>query len=181
MKRRKFNPNVKPFSKATYELRVKLSERLGRGTNSQTLLGLRQLLNKYNREFGTQFTTKKSIGPAQYAHLLQFFGIQDYPEKELNEITNFNSKKKRKQRQDFFKTPEWQQLRYKILIKYGRKCMCCGAEPKDGVQLHVDHIKPRSKYPELELDEGNLQVLCEDCNMGKSNIYQHDFREDTVH
>jgi len=42
--------------------------------------------------------------------------------------------------------------------------------------LHVDHIKPRSKYPELSLTFSNLQILCEDCNFGKSNIDQTDWR-----
>ena len=46
----------------------------------------------------------------------------------------------------------------------------------DGAKMHVDHIKPRSKYPRLELDFDNLQVLCEDCNLGKSNRYKVDLR-----
>jgi hypothetical protein len=51
--------------------------------------------------------------------------------------------------------------------------MACGA--KDGAP-HIDHIKPRSKYPELELDEDNLQVLCKDCNYGKGAEFEDDFR-----
>ena len=35
--------------------------------------------------------------------------------------------------------------------------------------VHVDHIKPRSKYPKLALVKSNLQVMCEDCNLGKVN------------
>ncbi|RYZ77711.1 MAG: hypothetical protein EOP05_00795 [Proteobacteria bacterium] len=42
--------------------------------------------------------------------------------------------------------------------------------------MHVDHIKPRSKYPHLELEFSNLQVLCRQCNFGKSNKYEDDFR-----
>jgi 5-methylcytosine-specific restriction endonuclease McrA len=42
--------------------------------------------------------------------------------------------------------------------------------------MHVDHIKPRSKYPALELAEDNLQVLCELCNIGKSNTNETDWR-----
>lgn len=79
---------------------------------------------------------------------------------------------------DFYRSREWRELRYEALIRCGRRCMCCGAQPKDGIILHVDHVKPRSKYPHLELDINNLQVLCEDCNLGKSNIYEHDFREE---
>ena len=43
--------------------------------------------------------------------------------------------------------------------------------------MHVDHIKPRSTHPHLSLDESNLQVLCDDCNVGKSNRYEDDWRK----
>lgn len=74
----------------------------------------------------------------------------------------------------FYRTKEWRQLRFKALLKYGRACMCCNATNKP---LHVDHVKPRSKYPELELELSNLQILCEDCNMGKGGWSEADFRE----
>jgi 5-methylcytosine-specific restriction endonuclease McrA len=67
----------------------------------------------------------------------------------------------------FYDSREWQELRYRVLRKYGATCQCCGATRRDGVRIHVDHIKPRSRFPSLELDENNLQVLCEPCNMGK--------------
>lgn len=35
--------------------------------------------------------------------------------------------------------------------------------------IHVDHIKPRSTFPQLEMDINNLQILCVDCNMGNPN------------
>lgn len=40
----------------------------------------------------------------------------------------------------------------------------------------MDHIKPRSKYPHLELVFNNLQILCKNCNQGKSNIDETDWR-----
>lgn len=74
---------------------------------------------------------------------------------------------------EFFDSREWQELRYRALIEYGRKCMCCGITK---AEFHVDHIKPRSKYPELALDFSNLQILCRACNLGKSNKDETDFR-----
>jgi hypothetical protein len=79
---------------------------------------------------------------------------------------------------DFFKSRSWLELRYKVLKKYGAKCMCCGATRADGVQIHVDHIKPRIKFPVLELEESNLQVLCSNCNIGKSYKDDTDWRTD---
>ena len=75
----------------------------------------------------------------------------------------------------FYASWEWKELRYKVLMKCGRKCMCCGDHPPHA-RLVVDHIKPRSKYPSLELDESNCQVLCNACNMGKSDKDETDFR-----
>ena len=77
----------------------------------------------------------------------------------------------------FFESQTWNNLRYQILKRDGFKCLCCGADGKQ-VQLHVDHIKPRSKYPDLELDESNLQTLCYSCNMGKGNKHEDSFKEE---
>ena len=75
---------------------------------------------------------------------------------------------------DFYKSDKWRRLRYKVIQKYEGRCMACKCRDKP---LHVDHIKPRSLHPELELSFNNLQVLCEDCNIGKSNIDETDWRE----
>lgn len=80
------------------------------------------------------------------------------------------------QKKAFYYSRAWLDLRYKALIKNDGRCECCGRSKKDGIKLHVDHIKPRSKFPELELVLSNLQVLCEDCNRGKSNIDDTDWR-----
>lgn len=77
----------------------------------------------------------------------------------------------------FLDSDEWKKLRYEALLKYGRRCACCGATPKDGIILHVDHIKPRSKFPELAMNIENLQILCEACNIGKGAWDQTNFKE----
>lgn len=76
----------------------------------------------------------------------------------------------------FYHTREWLQLRYRVLQRRGATCEACGSTRTHGVRIHVDHIKPRSKFPALELDENNLQVLCEPCNIGKSNKDSTDWR-----
>jgi hypothetical protein len=55
------------------------------------------------------------------------------------------------------------------VLKRDRKCVLCGAAPEidSEVRLHVDHIVPRSKGGSNEMS--NLQVLCSECNLGKSN------------
>jgi len=90
-----------------------------------------------------------------------------------------SGKRKYKQKskiKDFYKSPQWKELRYTALSLSEGSCQLCGAKASDEVQIHVDHIKPRSKYPELELDLDNIGVLCGDCNMGKSNYDEFDYR-----
>jgi 5-methylcytosine-specific restriction endonuclease McrA len=79
----------------------------------------------------------------------------------------------------FYDTGEWQHVRYKALKRGKGCCECCGATPTARNPLQVDHIKPRSKYPELSLVLSNLQVLCKDCNMGKSASDETDWRRVT--
>ena len=83
----------------------------------------------------------------------------------------------------FYISPEWRSLRARVLEKYECKCMMCGRSPKiHKIIIHVDHIRPRSKHPELSLEISNLQILCEDCNIGKSNRYDTDWRpESSLH
>ena len=76
----------------------------------------------------------------------------------------------------FYESPRWLDLRYRVLNKSGGCCKLCGCRASADNPLQVDHIKPRSKFPHLELAESNLQVLCRNCNQGKSNKDDTDWR-----
>lgn len=77
----------------------------------------------------------------------------------------------------FYVSKRWQKLRRTVLETYGRKCMQCDRVTGE---MHVDHIKPRSKFPELSLTFDNLQVLCRDCNMAKMHYHSTDYRNDSI-
>lgn len=77
----------------------------------------------------------------------------------------------------FLSTYEWRRVRMMALKKYGAVCQCCGASPKTGAVMNVDHIKPRKLFPALALELDNLQVLCHDCNHGKGNWDMTDWRD----
>ena len=85
------------------------------------------------------------------------------------------TKRKKRSNETFYESREWRELRYEALKLHGRQCLCCGQKAPN-VELHVDHIRPRSKFPSLELDINNLQILCKDCNLGKSNKDCIDYR-----
>ena len=78
---------------------------------------------------------------------------------------------------EFLSSYQWRKLRMEALKKYGPKCMCCGATPQTGAVMNVDHIKPRKLWPSLALDINNLQILCHECNHGKGNWDQTDWRQ----
>jgi hypothetical protein len=80
---------------------------------------------------------------------------------------------------EFYRSYRWRSLRTDALEgnreRFGAlTCECCLATTTG--QWHVDHIYPRSLYPDSALDPANLQVLCEDCNLGKRDRYATDWR-----
>lgn len=58
-------------------------------------------------------------------------------------------------------------LRDSVFKRDNYTCQKCGARRSDGVMLVVDHIVPLSKGGKTEL--GNLQTLCDRCNLGKGD------------
>ena len=60
-------------------------------------------------------------------------------------------------------------LRLKVLQRDNFRCVFCGKSPATdlGTKLHIDHIFPFSKGGKSILE--NLQTLCEECNLGKSD------------
>lgn len=86
----------------------------------------------------------------------------------------------------FYLSWDWRELRKKVLNEYGSTCQCCGASPKDKdmrgmpVKIVVDHIKPISKYWDARLKRANLQILCDECNQGKGAWDETDHRPSTA-
>jgi len=60
--------------------------------------------------------------------------------------------------------------RFRVMKRDNFSCRACGASPafSPGIALHIDHIIPWSRGGDT-VDE-NLQTLCEQCNLGKSNV-----------
>lgn len=108
--------------------------------------------------------------------------------KELKFYKDINNKKKIRFKQiniknshnNFYMTKKWKEIRYKVLMKHklqiGSICQLCKTTT---TKLHVDHIQPRSKRPDLELSIDNLQVLCANCNIGKRNYDSTDWSKIT--
>lgn len=91
--------------------------------------------------------------------------------KERKRILNNSTKKI--DINSFYLSNRWLILKKQVRSLYKCGCMKCG---KIKCEIHIDHIFPRSLYPELEYSIHNLQILCRDCNMQKSNIDNTDYR-----
>lgn len=61
-------------------------------------------------------------------------------------------------------------LRFLVMKRDNFKCCMCGRSPATtpGLELHIDHVIPWSKGGETTFE--NLQTLCVDCNLGKSDL-----------
>jgi 5-methylcytosine-specific restriction endonuclease McrA len=83
----------------------------------------------------------------------------------------------------FYASGAWRRLRYKVLAANAQRhggvprCQLCAARAASGSPLNVDHIVPLSKDWSRRLDPTNLQILCQDCNIGKSNRDAIDWRQ----
>jgi 5-methylcytosine-specific restriction endonuclease McrA len=118
--------------------------------------------------------------------------VETYQKKHLVLVTKdgekiFNNVKQHSSQEDreaFYKSWDWRTLRMKVIKKYGRRCMCCGSTPGDldtsgaPVRIVVDHIKPLAKFWQLRLVPSNLQIMCDECNMGKGAWDETDHRTD---
>lgn len=58
-------------------------------------------------------------------------------------------------------TKEYREFRLKILERDNNKCVKCGSTQK----LQIHHIKPANKFPELLMEESNVQTLCAKCHI----------------
>ena len=63
-----------------------------------------------------------------------------------------------------------QKQRDEILKRDGYKCVVCGRGLKDGVELQVDHIKPKSLGGKAIIENG--QTLCAQHNFIKKQLKQ---------
>jgi methyl-accepting chemotaxis protein len=68
---------------------------------------------------------------------------------------------------DFYNSTDWRKLRLEVLTIKENVCVICYSNEN----LAVDHIFPRSKYPDKALTISNLQILCQKCNSSKGNRF----------
>jgi len=131
-------------------------------------------LGKYATNHALCYVIHKKTGIDMPANKTEY---KKYLIAEYHRIKGTEGRKRIKTSNDFYKSAAWKELRYIALANSEGCCNLCGARARDGIVLHVDHIIPRSVNPEKELDLENLQVMCDDCNIGKSNYDDINWRK----
>ncbi|WP_407270033.1 HNH endonuclease [Radiobacillus sp. PE A8.2] len=93
--------------------------------------------------------------------------------------------KTKEQKRKFYDSGSWKQMRKRIKQRDNYECQECKrrgrltidtneyseSAKRKKIMLVVDHIKEVEDYPELALDEGNLQTLCVNCHNFKHGRY----------
>ena len=88
----------------------------------------------------------------------------------------------RDEKRIFYSSRLWRALRYRALKENASRhggvptCEVCAARRGPGAVMHVDHSEPLSKNWDRRLDPTNVQIMCDDCNLGKGNRDQIDWR-----
>jgi hypothetical protein len=96
---------------------------------------------------------------------------QERAERIKLKIVELAEERKRKieEAKQFYSSPEWDMLRKQVIKQKGKVCAECGRRITQNSDITVDHIKPRSRYPESALKLENLRVLCRSCNSKKGS------------
>ncbi|MES1047227.1 HNH endonuclease [Heyndrickxia oleronia] len=93
--------------------------------------------------------------------------------------------KSRDQKRKFYDGKEWKHKRKEIKERDNYECQECKRQGKVSIdtneyskrakrkkiQLVVDHIKELEDYPELALEDDNLETLCVNCHNKKHGRY----------
>ena len=59
---------------------------------------------------------------------------------------------------------ELAEMKSRLVLERGQTCQLCGKPIERYSKTHIHHIIPWSRYPEGELDDRNLMVLCYRCH-----------------
>jgi hypothetical protein len=81
-------------------------------------------------------------------------------------VYKYNPEYAKNKRQEDFTSAQ----KKKILKRDNYKCVICGAGRENGVELHVDHIKPKDMGGLATIENG--QTLCSQHNFLKKNLKQ---------
>lgn len=84
----------------------------------------------------------------------------------MNQHQLYDKYKRNQEAKRFYNSKEWGICRENVLIRDDYLCQECLKDPENPLipADMVHHIKPLEEYPELALNEDNLESLCNSCH-----------------
>lgn len=67
------------------------------------------------------------------------------------------------------------EIKSSLLAETSEKCAYCESKLTHIAFGHIEHIKPKSKFPELTFQWENLTLACELCNGNKSDFHEEEY------
>jgi len=136
-------------------------------------LGRQPLTKELKRPLSKFSTTTYKSKYGSYMNALRAFiefinAEKDETVVEIQESISEITKEEEKIFKHVTKRNPSERLKVKVLMRDGNKCRLCGIT-LTGDNIHFDHILPWSKGGETVLE--NIQVLCEQHNLAKGNLY----------
>lgn len=86
--------------------------------------------------------------------------------------------KKRTQEPPFYRN--YRLYKQSLRIEFDHRCAYCGIrEPEDGGsgKFHIDHYRPKKKFPKQVAHYPNLFYSCSDCNRSKSDYWPNPIKQ----
>lgn len=65
-------------------------------------------------------------------------------------------------------------VKYAIAVETAGKCAYCESKVLAITYGHIEHMKPKARYPESTFDWHNLTLACDICNNNKSDDFDED-------
>jgi uncharacterized protein (TIGR02646 family) len=99
-------------------------------------------------------------------------------ESEPNFLKEYKRKNSPKAWTDYNKDIKEKLKEFILGKEQGNYCAYCQKRIYENDEAHIEHIKPRDKYPNLFEDYNNIIVSCNEkhtCGMKKANLYDENF------
>ena len=80
----------------------------------------------------------------------------------------------------FYTSTAWLAMRARIRKRDRYQCQRCGAACRAKGSSVVDHRIPRAERPDLELDPGNLWLICRACHDGWKKTVERNSHKPTI-
>ena len=108
-----------------------------------------------------KFKNKKQLTSEEANSIIPPSLVEPKKPRGKEKVHYVNSKEFEEEIQKFYNSEEWKKLRTEVFTRDNFTCQDCN---KYGGYLEANHIKARSRHPDLKLVASNIETLCKPCH-----------------